>query len=66
MHEAAVLVRNTVQARGQEAIDFMLSDLLPRLNCPSDIANQLMASLTTQQAKDFKKTFFDFIKAMRG
>ncbi|KIR29357.1 exportin-T [Cryptococcus deuterogattii LA55] len=66
VHEAAVLVRNTVQARGQEAVDFMLSDLLPRLNCPSDIANQLMASLTTQPAKDFKKTFFDFIKAMRG
>ncbi|ODO00845.1 exportin-T [Cryptococcus wingfieldii CBS 7118] len=66
VHEAAVLVRNTVQARGQEAVDFILNDLLPRLQCPPEIARQLVTSLTTQQAKDFKKTFFEFIKAMRG
>ncbi|WVQ79178.1 exportin-T [Cryptococcus sp. DSM 104549] len=65
-YEAANLVRNTVQARGQEAIDYMLNDLLPKLNCPPEMANQLMASLTTQQSKDFKKTFAEFIKAVRG
>ncbi|WVO13893.1 exportin-T [Cryptococcus depauperatus] len=66
VQEAAVLVRNTVQARGQETIDFLLNDLLPKLQCPPEIANQFINSLTSQQAKDFKKTFMEFIKAMRG
>ncbi|WRT69690.1 uncharacterized protein IL334_006680 [Kwoniella shivajii] len=66
LFEMAGLVRSTVQARGQEAIDFMLNDLLPRLGCPSEIANQFVNSLKTQQAKDFRKTYTDFVKAMRG
>ncbi|WVR08059.1 hypothetical protein IAU60_005105 [Kwoniella sp. DSM 27419] len=66
LSEMAGLVRNTAQARGQEAIDFMLNDLLPRLGCPADIANQFIASLKTQPAKDFRKTHAELVKAMRG
>ncbi|WWC92796.1 uncharacterized protein L201_007755 [Kwoniella dendrophila CBS 6074] len=66
LFEMAGLVRSTAQARGQEAIDFLLSDLLPRLGCPPDIANQFVNSLKTLQAKDFRKTYTEFVKAMRG
>nr|XP_019043552.1 exportin-T [Kwoniella bestiolae CBS 10118]OCF22482.1 exportin-T [Kwoniella bestiolae CBS 10118] len=66
LFEMAALVRSTAQARGQEAINFLLNDLLPRLNCPPDIANQFVNSLRTQQAKDFRKTYTEFVKAMRG
>ncbi|OCF35216.1 exportin-T [Kwoniella heveanensis BCC8398] len=66
LFEMAGLVRNTAQARGQEALDFMSNDLLPRLGCPPDIAGQFINSLKTQQAKDFRKTYGDFVRAMRG
>ncbi|WWC65824.1 uncharacterized protein I303_108446 [Kwoniella dejecticola CBS 10117] len=66
LHEMATLVRSTAQARGQEAITFMTADLLPRLGCPADIADRFITSLKTQQAKDFRKTFAEFVKAMRG
>ncbi len=61
-----MLLRNTLQARGQEAIDFLLNDLLPKLQCPPDFATQLVESLRTQQAKDFRKTFVDFVKALKS
>jgi exportin-T len=66
LFEIAMLLRNTLQARGQEAIDFLLNDLLPKMQCPPNIANELIQSLRTQQAKDFRKTFTDFIKAMKS
>lgn len=66
LYEIAMLLRNTLRARGQEAVDFLLNDLLPKLNCPPEIANQLVQHLRTQQAKDFRKTFADFIKAMKA
>lgn len=59
-------MRNTVQARGQEAIDFLLNDHLPRLGCPNDLAQQFVLAVTTQQSKDFRKTFGEFVKAMRA
>ncbi|WVF68493.1 hypothetical protein IAT40_003260 [Kwoniella sp. CBS 6097] len=66
LFEMAGLVRNTAQARGQEALDFMSNDLLPRLGCPPEIAGQFVNSLKTQQAKDFRKTYGEFVRAMRG
>ncbi|WWC73701.1 exportin-T [Kwoniella pini CBS 10737] len=66
LHEMAGLVRSTAQARGQEAIDYMNTDLLPRLGCPPNIANEFINKLKTQQARDFRKTFIEFVKAMRG
>ena len=63
--EISILIRNTVQARGQEAIDYLLNDLFPKLECPPEYANQLVQSLKTQQAKDFRHTFVDFTKALR-
>lgn len=66
LHEIAMLLRNTLQARGQEAIDFLLNDLLPKMQCPPNIAHELMQSLRTQQSKDFRKTFSDFIRAMKS
>jgi exportin-T len=64
--EMAVLVRNTVQARGMEAIEFLRGTMLPKLNCPPEYAEQLISSLRTQQAKDFRKTFGEFIKMLKG
>ncbi|KAI9638936.1 armadillo-type protein [Dioszegia hungarica] len=64
--EISMLLRNTVQARGQEAIDFLATDMLPRLNCPADYTNQLIQSIRTEPSKDFRKTFADFCKALRG
>jgi exportin-T len=61
-----MLLRNTLSARGQEAIDFLLNQLLPKMNCPRDVAEKLVESLRTQQAKDFRKTFAEFIKVVRG
>ncbi|KAL7425109.1 pre-tRNA nuclear export protein [Cryptotrichosporon argae] len=66
LHEIAMLLRSTVQARGQQAIDYLLTDLLPRLQCPSAMAQQLIEALRTQQAKDFRKTFADFVRAMKA
>lgn len=66
LFEIAMLLRNTLQARGQEAIDFLLGDLLPKMQCPPNIANELIQSLRTQQSKDFRKTFTDFIRAMKS
>ena len=66
LHELATILRNTVMARGQEAVDFLLNDLLPKLQCPPDVAQQLVTSITTQQSRDFRKTFVDFIKALKG
>jgi exportin-T len=64
--EISMLLRNTVQARGREAIDFLATDMLPRLNCPADYTNQLIQSIRTEPSKDFRKTFADFCKALRG
>ena len=66
LHELSMVLRNTVAARGQEAVDYMLNDLLPKLQCPPDVAEQLVGSLRTQQSRVFRKTFLDFIKALRG
>lgn len=66
IYEIAILLRNTAQARGQEAIDFLLRDFLPRINCPEQYANQLISSMRTEPARDFRKTFADFCKASRG
>jgi len=65
LFEIAMLLRNTLHARGQEAIDFLLNDLLPKLQCPPHFAQQLIQSLRTEQAKVFRKTFADFIKALK-
>lgn len=61
-----MLLRNTLQARGQEAIDFLSADLLPKFGCPAEITQQLITSLRTQQSRDFRKTFADFIKMMKS
>jgi len=61
-----MLLRNTVTARGQEAVDFLLTDLLPKMQCPPQVAEQLISSLRTQPSRDFRKTFVDFIKALKG
>lgn len=66
LFEVAMLLRNTLQARGQEAVDFLLNELLPKMQCPPNIANELIQSLRTQQSKDFRKTFSDFIRAMKS
>lgn len=66
LYEMAMVLRNTVQARGQEAIDYLLNDLLPKLGCPPDVAQALVEQLRTQQSKDFRKTFTEFIRAMRS
>ncbi|RXK35182.1 hypothetical protein M231_07553 [Tremella mesenterica] len=66
LHEIAMLLRNVLQARGQEGVQFLLNDLLPGINCPPQIANQLVEKLRTEQSKDFRKTFADFIKAMKS
>ncbi len=60
------MLRNAVTARGQEAVDFLVGDLLPKLQCPPNVAEQLVTSLRTQQSRDFRKTFVDFIKMLRG
>lgn len=64
MYEIAMLIRNMVSARGQEGIDFLSNELLPKLTTP-EIAAQLVQSLRTQQSRDFRKTFVDFIKTVR-
>lgn len=66
LYEIAVVLRNMVQARGQEGIEYLLQDMLPKLGCPPDMAQQLVERLRTQTSKDFRKTFADFIKAMRS
>lgn len=66
VYEIAILLRNSLTARGQEAIDYLRNELLPKLNCPQNMADQLIESLRTQQAKDFRKTFAEFIKAMKS
>ena len=66
LFEIATLLRNALSARGQEAIDFLVNGLLPKLQCPPDFAQQLIESLRTQQAKDFRKTFADLIKALKS
>lgn len=64
--EISVVLRNLLHARGQEGIDYLLGDLLPKLQCPPEIAQQLVQQLRTQQSKDFRKTFTEFIKYMRS
>lgn len=66
LYEMAMVLRNTVQARGQEGIDFLLNDMLPKIGCPPNVAQTLVEHLRTQQSKDFRKTFTDFIRAMRS
>ncbi|TXT13691.1 hypothetical protein VHUM_01058 [Vanrija humicola] len=64
--EIAIVIRNMLQARGQEGVDFLLGDMLPKLQCPPEMAQQFVNSLRTQQSKDFRKTFAEFIKVMRS
>jgi exportin-T len=66
LYEMAAVLRNVVTARGQEGIDFLLGDMLPKIGCPPDMAQQLIERLRTQPARDFRKTYADFIKAMRS
>ena len=62
----AMLLRNTLQARGLECVEFLRTDLLPKMNCPQNYADELIKQMRTQQARDFKKTFADFVKALKG
>ena len=64
--EMAMLLRNTLQARGVEMVDFLKGDLLPKMNCPQNYADELIKQMRTQQARDFKKTYGDFLKAVKG
>lgn len=64
--EISIVLRNLLHARGQEGIDYLLTDLLPKLQCPPEMAQQLVQHLQSQQSKDFRKTFTEFIKAMRS
>ncbi|KAL1411126.1 pre-tRNA nuclear export protein [Vanrija albida] len=66
LYDIAIVIRNMLQARGQEGVDFLLNDMLPKLQCPPEMAQQFVNSLRTQQSKDFRKTFADFIKVMRS
>lgn len=61
-----MLLRNSVAARGQEALSFLTNDMLPKINCPPQVAEQLVNSIKTQQSRDFRKTFVDFIRALKG
>lgn len=65
LFEIAMLLRNTLEARGQEAIDFLLNDLLPKLQCPRETADQLVLQLRTQQAKDVRQFFATWVKSTR-
>jgi exportin-T len=62
----AMLLRNTLQARGLEMVEFLRTDLLPKMNCPQNYADELIKQMRTQQARDFKKTYADFLKAVKG
>jgi exportin-T len=64
MYEIAMLVRNMVSARGSEGISYLTSEFLPKL-ASSEMSAQLVQSLRTQQSRDFRRTFVDFIKAVR-
>ncbi|KAK4688536.1 exportin-T, partial [Tremellales sp. Uapishka_1] len=64
--EFAIILRNTVKARGQEALDFLLNSFLPNMQCPPDVAQQLVSAIRTQPSKEFKKTFADFVRAMKA
>ena len=64
MYEISMLVRNTVTARGQEGIDYLTNEFLPKVASPQ-VAAQLVQSLRTQQSRDFRKTFVEFIKTIR-
>lgn len=66
LFEIAMLLRNTLQARGQEAVDFLLNDLLPRIQCPPQVAQELIHNLRTQPSKDFRMTYAAFIKALKS
>lgn len=65
LFEIAVLLRNTLEARGQEAVEYLLNDLLPKMRCPSETANQLIQQFTTLQAKDVRPSFVAWVKQMR-
>ena len=64
--EMAMVLRNTLQARGLEMVDFLRTDLLPKMNCPQSYADELIKQMRVQQARDFKKTYADFLKAVKG
>lgn len=44
----------------------MLDNLLPKIQCPPEVAQQLMNSLRTQPSRDFRKTFVEFIKMLKS
>ncbi|BEJ16561.1 hypothetical protein CspHIS471_0511660 [Cutaneotrichosporon sp. HIS471] len=66
LYEMAGVLRNVATARGQEGIDFLIGDMLPKIGCPASMAQQFIERLRTQPAKDFRKTYAEFIKAMRS
>jgi hypothetical protein len=66
VHEVATFLREVVAARGQEGIDVLSTRTLPALNCPHEAAGGLMARLTVESMKDFRKTFLEFVKAWRA
>lgn len=66
VYEMANVLRNMVTARGQEGVDYLLGDALPKIGCPPDMAQGLVERLRTQPTKDFRKTYAEFIKAMRA
>lgn len=65
MYEIAMVIRNMVQARGKEGLEYLVSDMLPKLGCSPEMAQQFVQSLRTQQSRDFRKTFLEFVKAIR-
>jgi exportin-T len=41
--------------RGDEFIDFLLNVYFPSINCPTNLANDFIQGLQTQETKQFRK-----------
>jgi exportin-T len=70
--EVAMLIRNMVSARGKEGIEYLSTQALPSLAPHAAAAatltpanDTLIQALRTQQSRDFRKSFVDYIKFLK-
>ncbi|KAF8753377.1 ARM repeat-containing protein [Rhizoctonia solani] len=61
--EIGVLLKQIYQARGQEAIQYLVEVYLPSKNWPPNLAAEFVTKLAELDLKQFRKYFADFVRS---
>lgn len=64
--ELAVMFKRVYTARGDELIDYLLTQYFPSINCPDALAHEIAHAGKTFEAKAFRQSLLQFARASTG